>query len=128
MNVINTSYFRLEYDQKEQQLVQIWTGFADSDTFIKAIDKTVDFVKENPVRTIISDTTNQKVVKPEDSNYAASKLPVMFAAGVQAMAFVLPENIFTKMSLKGFAEAKKSDRVEFFASVYDAKTWLSSYK
>lgn len=127
MIIINTPYFRLDYDPASKQLIQTWTGFAGSETFRKAIDDTVKFAQENPVRTILSDTTNQKVVKPDDSNYAASKMPDLFAAGLQAMAFVLPENVFTKMSLKGFSDTKKSDRIEFFPSVAEAKKWLSKY-
>ncbi len=84
----------------------------------------MEFCKINPVKTIVSDTLNQGVVKPEDTEYAGSVMPVIFAKGLKAMAFVIPENIFTQLSLKRFADQEQSDNVQYFKSVPDAHTWL----
>ena len=127
MEVFKSANLTLSYSQDDQRLTQTWNGFATSESFRGGIDKTVEFVKANPVKTILSDTTKQKVVKPEDSNYAASKMPALFQAGLKGMAFVLPENIFTQMALKGFADSGRSDQVEYFSSVFEAKSWLDQF-
>lgn len=124
MIVHQHSNVKIEYDQVKQRLTQTWTGFIPSSDFKAAIDATVAFSETSPVKTIISDTLNQGVVKPEDTEYAGSTMPKMFGNGLKAMAFVIPENIFTQLSLKRFADHEKSDNVQYFKSVPDAQTWL----
>ncbi len=114
----------IEYDQAKQRLTQAWTGFIPSADFRAAIDATKAFVKKNPVKTIISDTLNQGVVKPEDTEYAGGIMPDMFENGLKAMAFVIPENIFTQLSLKRFADQESSDNIQYFKSVPEAHVWL----
>lgn len=124
MVIYQTSTVTLDYNQTKHQLTQIWKGFSTSDTFREAIDKTVSFTKTNQVNTILSDTLEQAVVKPEDSAYAASVMPELFKNGVKAMAFVMPKNVITQMSLKKFDSEKKVENVKFFPSVSEAQNWL----
>lgn len=116
----------IEYNQMKQRLTQTWNGFIPSADFRKAIDATVDFCNSNSVKTIISDTLNQGVVKPEDTEYAGSVMPALFQKGLRAMAFVIPENIFTQLSLKRFADQEQSESVQYFKSVPEAQTWLDA--
>jgi hypothetical protein len=126
MIVYQTPTVTLDYNSLKHQLVQTWKGFSSSETFRTAIDKTVSFTKTNHVDTILSDTLEQAVVKPEDSAYAASVMPQLFASGVKAMAFVMPKNVLTQMSLKKFGdESKTPSNVQFFSSVAEAQKWLS---
>lgn len=115
---------KIEYDAMKHRLTQTWNGFIPSSDFRLAIDATVDFCEKNSVKTIVSDTLNQGVVKPEDTEYAGSVMPAMFQKGLRAMAFVIPENIFTQLSLKRFADQEKSDNVQYFKSVPEAHIWL----
>lgn len=124
MIVYEHANVKIEYDQTKQRLTQTWIGFIPSVDFKTAIDETVDFCSNNPVKTIISDTLNQGVVKPEDTEYAGSVMPSMFQKGLKAMAFVIPENIFTQLSLKRFADQEKSENVQYFKSVPEASKWL----
>jgi hypothetical protein len=104
MQVFTSPIISLDYDSVKKVLYQNWDGFATSVQFREAIDKTVDFVKQNPVLYIVSNTTTQRPVGPEDGKYAASKMPVLFSSGVKAMAFVLPKNVLTKLALSNFAK------------------------
>ena len=125
MIVHQNSKVTIEYDQANKRLTQTWTGFISSEEFRKAIDQTVAFAERNQVISIISDTLNQGVVKPEDTEYAASVMPKLFKSGLRKMAFVIPENIFTQLSLKRFADKEKTDDVQYFKSVSEAKMWLN---
>lgn len=124
MIVHQHSNVKIEYDPVKQRLTQTWTGFIPSSDFKTAIDAVTEFTGKNPVKTIISDILNQGVVKPEDTEYAGSKMPKMFQNGLKAMAFVIPENIFTQLSLKRFADQERSDNVQYFKSVPEAQIWL----
>ena len=125
--VLNSAVVKIDYDQSRKQLVQTWSGFASSGQFREAIDKTLVFAKSNPVRTLISDTLNQSVVEPEDTNYAASAMPKLFQSGLKAMAFVMPKSVITQLSLRQFAEEKKTDNIKYFPSLTEAKKWLESF-
>lgn len=125
MIVHQNSNVKIEYNQANLRLTQTWTGFISSKDFKIAIDKTREFAIKNKVVSIISDTLNQGVVKPEDTEYAASIMPDLFKSGLKKMAFVIPENIFTQLSLKKFADKEKNENVQYFKSINDANIWLN---
>lgn len=125
MIVHQNSNVRIEYDPSTKRLTQTWTGFISSKEFKVAIDQTVAFAEKNLVTSIISDTLNQGVVKPEDTEYAASVMPTLFRKGLRKMAFVIPENIFTQLSLKKFADKERNENVQYFKSVSDAQKWIN---
>ena len=117
---------KITFDQNKKRLSQEWHGFATSDVFREAIDKTCDFVKTNNVKTIVSDTLNQNVVKPEDAEYAASVIPTMARNGMKAMAFFVPENVFTKLSLDKFSHSVKGENTKYFKTRAEAEKWLDT--
>jgi hypothetical protein len=128
MIVYQTTNVKIEFNSLNKQLTQTWYNFVSSDEFRKAIDFTVDYIKNNEVKSIISDTLKQRAVKPEDSEYAASVMPVLFSSGLLAMAFLIPEDIFTKMSLKKFAdiEIQRQHNVEYFFDINEAHNWIDA--
>ena len=117
---------KITFDQNKKRLIQEWKGFSSSTVFREAIDKTCDFVKANNVKTILSDTLHQNVVKPDDSEYAASVIPTMARNGMQAMAFVVSENVFTKLSLDKFSHSVKGENTKFFKTRAEAEKWLDT--
>jgi hypothetical protein len=128
MIVFETENVKIKYNSINKQVTQTWFNFIPSADFRQAIDFTVSFVKSNEVHSILSDTLKQMAVKPEDSEYAALTMNQLFNEGIKAMAFVLPEDIFTKMSLKKFAdiELKNQHKVEYFLSIDEAMKWIES--
>jgi hypothetical protein len=106
-------------------LKQEWVGFISSDDFKGAIDFTLQFVLTNKVDYLISDTRLQKPISQDDVRYAASIMPPMFAKGLKAMAFILPENVITKLELSSFAkEQGTTENVKYFTSLEEAEAWL----
>jgi hypothetical protein len=128
MIFFQTPNIKLEYDSQLKQVVQTWYNFVPSEDFRKAIKITLEFVINNDVVSIISDTLKQNAVKPEDSEFAAGVMEELFREGVMAMAFIIPEDIFTKMALKKFADIdqKNQHKVEYFQSIAEARIWISS--
>lgn len=126
--VFQSSHVTIQYDDEHKQLTQTWFDFVPSVEFRKAIDYTVSFVNSNEVKVIISDTLKQNAIKPEDAEYATSVMPVLQEAGLKAMAFIIPEDIFTKMSLKKFADLEEDyqHNVEYFFNMDDVAVWLKT--
>lgn len=116
---------KLVYDPARKQLIQKWIGFAISEKFREAIDCTVDFVSKNQVESIISDTLEQKVVKPEDTKYASAVMPQLFQRGLKKMAFVMPKDVLTQMSVNSFKkDSTDMQGLNFFSNVNDAQNWI----
>src|SRR5690554_1507343 len=128
MVVYSSPVLSLDFDAVKKVLTQDWKGYATSAQFREGIDKTVDYVNSGAVAYIISNTSNQRPVGPEDSKYAASVMPKLFASGVKAMAFVLPHDVFTRFSLKKFADAGHSDQVGYFEHIEEARKWSLLFK
>ncbi|GAO28446.1 hypothetical protein [Geofilum rubicundum] len=113
----------LTYDPETLELLQTWKGYVPTELFRQVIDATVEHVRKHKVVFLISDTSGQKVVSSSDAEYAASVMKVMIENGLKAMAFVIPENVFTKFSLKKFSDAGHGDVVAYFDSLTDARKW-----
>lgn len=125
MIIHQTPTVSLEFIESKQLLIQKWKGFSTSEVFKEAINQTVSFTAKKNVKAILSDTLEQAVVKPEDTEYAAGVMPKLFTNGVKAMAFVMPQNVLTQLSLKSFGNQNKNDKIQFFASVKEAEDWLN---
>ncbi len=52
------------------------------------------------------------VLKEINSNYAVSVMSELTRLGMKKMAFILPKNIFVKMSVKNFTEDSKKKQGE----------------
>ena len=76
------------------------------------------------MHTILSNALEQNVVSHEDADYAASKLLQLHSAGVRAMAFVIPKDIFTKISLKKFEKREYLNITQYFYTIESANDWL----
>lgn len=126
MEFYKSSNLTLEFNEADKILIQNWSGFATSEAFRLGIDKTVEFVEKNSVKAILNNTLEQQVVKPEDTQYAASKMPALFQNGVKGMAVIVPKNVITKMSLKKFEQETKGANVRMFSTVADAQKWLKT--
>lgn len=126
MVVYQTSTVTVAIEEKTKVMTQKWNGFSSSEVFREAIDKSLEAVKKNGVKAILNDTLDQAVVKPDDSQYAASVMPKLFMSGLKAMAIVLPKSVFTQMSIKKFQEDTKGANIKLFTSNTDAKEWIEN--
>lgn len=113
----------LTYNPDTFELLQSWKGYVPTELFRQVIDATVWHVRQHKVLFLISDTSEQKVVSSSDAEYAASVMGGMIKDGLKAMAFVIPQNVFTKFSLKKFSDAGHQDVVAYFDSLADARKW-----
>jgi hypothetical protein len=52
-------------------------------------------------------------------------MPLLFQSGLKAMAVVVPQSIFTKMSLKKFEKESKGANLRMFTSKEEAKEWIN---
>jgi hypothetical protein len=129
MILFQKPYVTLELDEKAKCLIQNWKGFATSEQFREAINQSVKFFEERKnLNKIISNTKDFAVVKKEDTDWVASTAnPVLLKNGLKYMAFVLPTNVFTQVSVNNFkSKADDALQIKYFDDLDKAKQWISS--
>lgn len=114
----------IKYFPGQRLIVQSWFDFVASADFRKAIDFTRSFSENNEVHFIVSDALKQAAISPTDSSYAAAVMPQLVASGLKAFAFVIPEDIFTKISLKKFSDLEQTHQVQYFYDFDEAMNWI----
>jgi len=122
--ILKNDYVHLVYIPNRFKLVQTWKDYVPTELFREAIDKTLEFVQLNDVRAVLSNALEQRVVSHEDAEYAAASLLQLHSAGVRAMAFVIPKDIFTKISLKKFEKREYLKITQYFHTIESANDWL----
>ena len=117
---------KIEYDPAKKKLTQTWIGDIDTKKYREAIGRTVRFTNGRDVKYIITDIKNQEHVDPADSQYAATAIPMLFHAGIKAMAFVTPNNPSTEILLRQFIETVAEFNIRAFNTLEEADAWLDS--
>ncbi|EMR01556.1 hypothetical protein [Cesiribacter andamanensis] len=128
VRLFEKTYLVLEYDAQEQLLIQNWKGFASSVQFREGIEKSIDVFKQHKVTRLLSNTKDSAVVKKEDTDWAATyAVGKMLQHGLRSMAFIIPTNAFTQMSVKNFSGlAGGALDQQFFDDVDKAIVWLTA--
>jgi hypothetical protein len=127
MIVDSQTYCVLEYLPEFQCMLQTWKGFAGSEKFRQSVQKTIDFFQTHQdVRYIISNTLEQGPVSPKDAEWVATVAnPILEKHGLRKMAFIVPQNVITKMAEELFARQLQGKvEIRWFADLASAKAWI----
>lgn len=127
MLLVNKPFVTIERDSELQCLIQTWKGFAKSESFREAINQSLNFFKKGGINKIISNTKDFALVKKEDTDWVAQVItPQMVQHGLRYMAFVVPTNVFTQLSVDNFkGEADSVVSIRYFDDLKAAKDWLA---
>lgn len=131
IRLFEKSYLVLEYDKENKLLIQNWIGFATSAQFREGIEKSVEIFRQNKPLRLLSNTKNSAVVKKEDTEWAASYgIGNMLQNGLKGVAFIVPTNIFTQVSVTNFKSQTKDApfTLQYFDDVNKAVDWLVTVK
>ena len=127
MELIKKPYVTIERDDQLKCLIQTWKGFAKSENFREAITQSLEIIKKGGLDKIISNTKDFALVKKEDTDWVAQVItPQMVKHGLRYMAFIVPTNVFTQITVDNFKE--KADavvKIRYFDQVEAAKEWMA---
>jgi hypothetical protein len=126
MNIFYADTVSINYQETQKIIKQRWMGFSSSQTFRLAIDKAVDFVRNNKVRGIFNDIREQGAVDPRDVKYASQAMSIMFQNGIRAVAFIMPQKTSTQLSLNMFKNDSNYMNIKVFTNTDEALIWLES--
>ena len=127
MLLIEKPFVTIERDDQLNCLIQTWKGFANSDDFRAAINESLEIFKKGNFDKIISNTKDAALVKKEDTNWVAQIVtPEMVQHGLRYMAFVVPTNVFTQLSVDNFKEeAGRTISIRYFNHMDAAREWVA---
>lgn len=118
------------YDLKTNAVVTTFIGFLSVDEFKVIGSQQLDIIETRRLKKALNDIQGMKVLKPEVQEWVNT---VWFAkaqkAGLRFMAFVVPSDIFGKMSMDGANRNAKDTfgiEIQYFNSLDNAKNWLAS--
>jgi hypothetical protein len=127
MILLQQPYLTIETLNDNRVLLNEWRGEVSLNDFQRAIDNIVHYTERLQPRYVIVDTRKQAVLSKEATDYAVSK---QMALTNVIMIFVLPDSVYTKMSVDMFNEemaAKQSKHhIRYFQSVEAAHHWIQS--
>ncbi len=126
MILFQAPYLTVEYDQKLNCISQHWKGYAKSEQFRAGIEKSIECFKQKKAVALISNTKDLAVVSNEDTQWAATHAtPLMISHGLRHVAFIVPTNVFTQVSVNNF-KSKTEDKVQlrYFTDLDKAHAWL----
>ena len=137
MKLFEEKFGTLEYDASVPCITATFNGFMSSEQFRSFLSKGLDLMiekKKNHNKILWLADTRKHVVQPDkDTKWVADEWnPRALEAGINHIAFVLPENVFGGISVKKYAETtEKKDEtmvVQMFGDIESAKRWFKNLK
>ena len=127
MKVYENQNIVIERDDNIKCLIQNWRGFASSERFREGINKTVELFKDKKLNKILSNTKDFGMVRKEDTDWVGTNaMPLLAQNGLKQIAFVVPKNVFSQMSVENFKkESQGPVEIRYFDDVDKAKNWMA---
>lgn len=133
MKLFDEKYGTLEYDASVPCIVATFNGFMSSEQFRHFLNLGLELLiekkKEHNRILWLADTSKHVVQPDKDTQWVAQDWnPRALQAGINHVAFVLPDNVFGNMSVKKYSDSteKKGDNmvVQMFGDLASAKRWF----
>ncbi len=122
----NSDYKRIEYDEQHRVLVATWKLAPTSTEFRSGMMAMLDAMKQFNTGRLVYNVIPLGLLLEEDSIWAATEWrEKAIALGRSKVAFVLPDDVFTMMSVESMME--REDRevpIAYFKRMEDAIRWV----
>lgn len=118
------------YDQSTNAAIGTFIGFLSPDEFKLVANQLLNILETKKIKKQLNDIKQMKVLKPEVQEWLNTEwFPKAQKIGLRYFAFVVPDDIFGKMSMDGANKnaSKVFDiEIQYFNTVENAKKWLIS--
>ncbi len=123
---IRTAY----YDENTNAAIGTFIGFLTQDEFITIANNLLDILETKKISKQLNDIKKMKVLKPEIDEWLKTIwFPKAKKAGLKYFAFVVPDDIFGKLSMNAVnqkANDSSGIEIQYFNNIEEAKQWLIS--
>ena len=118
------------YDLRTNAAIGTFIGFLSPDEFKTIANQLLDILEKKKVKKQLNDIKRMKVLKPEVQEWLNTVwFPKAQKVGLKYFAFVVPDDIFGKMSMDGANRNAKDTfgiEIQYFNTIDNAKNWLIS--
>ncbi len=123
MRLENENY----YDAELGCIVAVFRGFASLDQFREACELTITNMMRYSASRVLVNLVDMQVLNVDSQKYIQQEwFPKAIKAGLKRMAFVVPQNVFGKVSMENANKEAKSLPIDmvYFGSIEEASVWL----
>ena len=126
--VLNTPYVNIDYLPEQKVISCVWKTSPSSAELHSAMHKELEYVKKHKTGRLFFDPTHLGAVSPEDQAWLFGTFiqEVVGAAGSCKIANVVPNDIFTQMSLDEILKEGPGTAFQFFDDKDKALNWLAN--
>ncbi|HNV53490.1 MAG TPA: hypothetical protein PLH91_00145 [Tenuifilaceae bacterium] len=118
------------YDSRTNAAIGTFVGFLTPDEFKTVANQLLGILETKRLKKQLNDIKQMKVLKPEVQEWLNTDwFPRAQKIGLKYFAFVVPDDIFGKMSMDGAnknAQNAFGMEIQYFNNVDAAKNWLIS--
>jgi hypothetical protein len=123
----DTDYKRIEYSAAHHVLIATWKVTPTSAEFRTGMMTMLSAIEHFKTGRLVYDATHSGAILEEDRTWAATEWQALaIAAGHSKVAFLLPDDVFTNMTMEDIMEkADKHVSFAYFSRKEDAIQWVS---
>ena len=118
------------YDSRTNAAIRTFVGFLTPDEFKTVANQLLGILETKRLKKQLNDIKQMKVLKPEVQEWLNTDwFPRAQKIGLKYFAFVVPDDIFGKMSMDGAnknAQNAFGMEIQYFNNLEAAKNWLIS--
>ncbi|KAB2872429.1 MAG: hypothetical protein OIN84_08445 [Candidatus Methanoperedens sp.] len=118
------------YDSRTNAAIGTFVGFLTPEEFKTVANQLLSILETKRLKKQLNDIKQMKVLKPEVQEWLNTDwFPRAQKIGLKYFAFVVPDDIFGKMSMDGAnknAQNAFGIEIQYFNNVDAAKNWLIS--
>ena len=127
MNETNSS--SVYYDSNINAAVGTFIGYFSLEKFITMANDLLKILETKIINKQLNDFSEMKILNPEIQIWLNTKwFPKVQLFGLKYFAFVIPEDFLGKQSMEqanAYASETLGIEIQYFTSIYDAKSWLT---
>lgn len=130
ISVFVAPYAHATYYREKRLIVLIWDGNPNVEEYKKPFTAMIDFGKNHPVDSMLSDISNQGIINPENRKWFEKEMmPQAVSAGLKQAAIVTNGNAFKMYYINIILSAVKKFPIttKLFNKRDDALAWLATF-
>ncbi|RYZ02088.1 MAG: hypothetical protein EOO73_33265 [Myxococcales bacterium] len=122
-------HLKIELVPALSAMINTWSGFLKGDEYRGRMERVLELVSRHGVDRVLADVSRIRSLIAEDRDWTNEVwAPRAVAAGMRAMAVVLPSNVFAQLGVTRVVEKLGDVQMSTaqFDDALDAQRWLES--
>ncbi|HTJ52230.1 MAG TPA: hypothetical protein VL443_22365 [Cyclobacteriaceae bacterium] len=119
-------FVTIGYDQGDHIIIVKWKLTPTSAEFREGLNTLTTIIEHFKTGKVIGDTTHMGAIHPDDQQWSATEwFQSALKSGLSQLAFIVPSDIFTQMSLDGAKSQVVGEHpIAYFENMESAIDWL----